>query len=91
MKVADLIAYLQTMPPDADVIYVCCSDYQALDAESIRLFKAEEQKIVLRQNHYMDYYASHWGRGPARPGTLSQIYPLSEEPVFVTAVCFPGN
>ncbi len=37
MTVAQLIAFLQTMPQDIQVAYMCCSEQELLEADMIRL------------------------------------------------------
>jgi 16S rRNA C967 or C1407 C5-methylase (RsmB/RsmF family) len=45
MTVSELIAKLQTLPPDAVVVYMACSDYQILEENQIVLQTAEEAKV----------------------------------------------
>ncbi len=77
MTVAELIAKLQTYPPDAVVIYDYCSDYAEMEHEDVTLYLADEQLICWRsQNGYMGYRAA-WFQG--------------ETPDFRTVVHFPGT
>lgn len=56
MTVGELISVLQGMPQDAVVIYNCCSDYAEMDNDQVTLVRAEDQKIVYREeNGYLDY------------------------------------
>lgn len=44
MTVQELIAKLQTMPPDVDVIYRCCSDWALLKVDDVGLQTAEQSQ-----------------------------------------------
>jgi hypothetical protein len=89
MNVKELIAKLQTMPPDAEVIYRCCSDWAILNADSVELKTAEESKA--------EHVTSRFGYGGIvyRGGRFCDGYPKSqygdEKPVYRTVVTFPGN
>jgi hypothetical protein len=93
MTVAELIALLQTMPQDAPVIYPMYSEYTELRPDEVRLIKAEDKRIVWReQNGYMYYYPSDFAGGPTpkwNPNYKPQY--ANEQPKFVTVVMFPGN
>lgn len=80
MTVKELIAKLGTLPPDAKVIYSYQSEYAELDEERIRVYTPDTiNKIILRNNNYLDFYSTHWDEKEDGP------------PVFQTVVAFPGN
>lgn len=76
MTVQELIAVLQNMPQDAEVVYRCASDYTALEPEQVRLFKAEEKVIVKHNTSLMEYDP--------------YLYRDGTKPDFRTVVAFPG-
>ncbi len=74
MTVQDLIAKLQTMPPDAVVIQNYHSDYDLLDDDKPELWKAEDHQICLRGGRLIWYNPKQW--------------PDDEKPVFISCVLF---
>lgn len=48
MTTRELIAHLQTLPPDAVVIYRCCSEYTAMDADQVKAAKMRHTKDTPR-------------------------------------------
>lgn len=85
VTVGELIAELQQMPQDAVVIYSSCSEYAELMPGEATFVRAEEKKIIWReQGGYMDYRASWFDQG------LNGVF-KGETPKFVTVCCFPGN
>lgn len=102
MTVSELVAKLQTMPPDAVVVYKMFSDYLILEADDIGLQTAEEAKAV--DDAWIDKRKAE----PHRFGNLSDVeqaffrggryvrcrrsqFPSGEEPVYANVVTFPGN
>jgi hypothetical protein len=51
ITVAQLIAHLQTLPQDMQVIYTCCSDYSALEIEDISIVKAVDKDFYVMRPH----------------------------------------
>lgn len=79
MTVQELIDHLKRFPPDVVVLYRYASDWSELAADKVRLTTPEdEDKIAYRSGAYCEGYKREW-------------YPPGEEPVYITAVTFPGN
>jgi hypothetical protein len=80
MTVGELKAILKDVPDDVTVIYELYSQYAPMLPEHVRYFRAEDKKIVWREqwsDGFMDYRAE-W-------------FPEGETPDFRTVVIFPGN
>jgi hypothetical protein len=45
MKVAELIAFLQTQPQDLEVIYQCYSEYALVETRDIKVTKACQPRL----------------------------------------------
>lgn len=81
MRVKDLIELLSRMPPEAEVLYRCCSDWSPLSEDEVTLTRAEDRKIVYRTaNGYSDFNERFLPKG-TDPATCD----------FRTCVLFPGN
>lgn len=77
MTVGELIAHLQTFPPDVPVVYRACSDYWALQAHTIQYRSEESKTAVIRNGCVCETFpAAQWG---------------TEVPEYVGVVMFPGN
>lgn len=81
MTVQELIAKLQTMPPDADVIYRCCSDWDLLEADEVELRTAEESERLAKESK-TGYSRTISYRG----GRYCTGYPLSTTEKGIRAV-----
>lgn len=77
MTVRELAEKLAGFPPDAQVIYARCSEYEVLDADDPALVRAEDEKIILRDGRYMRC-EKRW----VKPGDPAQ---------WATVVTLPGN
>lgn len=77
MKVHELIAKLQTMPQDADVVYALYSDYSEMEAEDVQYVSADEKRIAKRRGEIVRC-DPRW-------------VPPNESVEWVSVVCFPGN
>ena len=75
MTVQELIVKLQTMPPDAVVMYRFASDFTDLEEEDVKFFPASARKFARHNNHIMEHRAK-WDH---------------IEPEFIDACVFPGN
>ncbi len=60
MTVGELITILQGFPQDAPVIYDCCSDYAAMRPDEVTLIRAEDQKIIWREQNGYSQYDPRW-------------------------------
>lgn len=85
MTVRELIELLQTMPPDHQVLYGCCSGYAILKAEDIKLQNSTDTlnngMAVPHHNMPGEVRAyGHWEYGPD-----------DVKPAPLNAVIFPGN
>lgn len=81
ITVAELIEHLKKFPPNAEVIYRCCSDWAPMTSDEVTLAAAEEKKIMYRAaNGYSDY-DPRFKHKSLDPDTLD----------FRTCVLFPGN
>ena len=89
MTVRELIAKLQTFPPDVDVIYRCCSDWDMLDAANVELVTAEESER--QTNAYKHGGGIHYRKGRYCNGYPLAMYGPDEKPVYRTVVTLPGN
>lgn len=78
MTVKELIAELQTMPQDAQVIYACYSEYDLLNEGDITLHKPSDKKIELRKENGYLRYRDRWHRE-------------GDKIVFPEVVVFPGS
>lgn len=76
MTVRELITKLQTMPPDATVVYDCCSECVDMDEDQVRLVRKEDRKLCRRNGYYITYREEQW---------------KGATPEFVTVCYFPGN
>jgi hypothetical protein len=80
---AELIAYLQTLPPETPICHEYQSDYAPLRIEQIRRHTADERKVFVHNEGLIDWQphyeitADRWKRYPA--------------PKFVSVVILPGN
>lgn len=101
MTVAELIDVLKDLPPDADVIYQCCSDWALLEPGEVELVTAEQSEQVVQADAEAERRrgfrvgAVH-GAVCYRDGRYCRAYPLSmysqgEKPVYRTVVTLPGN
>lgn len=77
MTVRQLRGLLATFPQDAEIVYDCCSDAAGLEAEQVKLIKAEEEKVI-KEGDIFRYHNPRW----TKPGQVLN---------FVTVVSFPGN
>lgn len=89
MTVQQLIAKLQTMPPEVDVIYRCCSDWDLLDEDQVRLQTAEKSKEETERSDYGG--GIHYRGGRYCNGYPMRMYGPEEKPVYRTVVTLPGN
>lgn len=78
MTVQELIDLLSGLPSDVQVIYQCYSEYEMLRPDELKLIKAEDKTITLRNGRYMRVN-SWW---------LKHGEPTSD---YATVVIFPGN
>jgi hypothetical protein len=78
MTVTELIEKLKALPGDAPVIYQFHSDWAMLDAEGVTYTASESKRLVIRGGIIRDAYPE-------------DHYPKGEKPVYVSAVCLPGN
>lgn len=51
----ELIAHLLQFPMDAKVIYRCCSDYEGMDPEQVKL-----EKVTLHQHRHYKLFPDEW-------------------------------
>ncbi len=89
MTVFQLIEKLKEYPPEATVVYRCCSDYSELLPEEIHFAKAEEKKVAMIRDLYRHVGGTH-------PFTVSDTRMLSEFQMqeggrFIDALMLPGN
>lgn len=93
MTVKELIAFLETMPPEAIVIHDMCSDYEEIDQEMFTLMEPKEGGgLVKHHGHLMEIRADwisqerEWDKG-LRKYVRRKI----DNPTFLTAVHLRGN
>jgi uncharacterized protein (TIGR02996 family) len=102
MTNAELVGKLLGFPLDAGVIYTACSDYSTLRPDEVTLIRAEDRRVVFReQNGFMGYdpifYEETVSESARRLAeykrqTFPNEYPAAgEKPDFRTVVHFPGN
>lgn len=77
MTTRELIALLQTYPPDATVVYRAYSDYNLLKEWEMQVVPKEDKTIGIHNGRPISYLPEWADRNP---GT-----------VFVDFVVFPGN
>lgn len=97
MTVSELIAKLQTTPPNAIVIYRACSDWWVLDEDDVEFVSAGESKRlvddVAASGHpccVVDGAICYRGGRYCNAYPLAQ-YPPDEQPVYHDVVTLPGN
>ena len=98
MTVAELIAKLSTLPPDAVVLYRCCSDWSELESDEIDLVTAEASEEVARKlaAERPDFRgivpdAVVYRGGRYCDAYTHNMYPPGETPEYRTVVTLPGN
>lgn len=96
--VEQLIAHLQTMPPNAKVIYSCCSDYSPLELDDVTLLTCDSKTRYSRNGEYKEL--SQWERetlaDPSKEKEYLRYYTVErlteiKTLQFETVVHFPGN
>ena len=98
MTNGELIGKLLHFPLDAGVIYDACSDYCTLRPDEVTLIRAEERKVVFREQQGYMSYSEEW-YFPRRELTEREwqwrrnwgLPEEGERPDFRTVVHFPGN
>ncbi len=84
----ELIDHLRTFPPDAEVVYRCCSEYEILNVEQVKYSAGglgqdvprwcSPKMFVKRGGHVVTYRIDQWD-------------PKEGVPEFVSLILFPGN
>jgi uncharacterized protein (TIGR02996 family) len=93
------IGELLQMPLDAAVIYTACSDYNELQPGDVTLIRAEDQRVVWREQQGYRAYDPHLYMTDEEVAAMTadqrrwrRLNLLKDErPNFVTVCHFPGN